>query len=82
MNQPVLSIDVSKSYSYAKPFVAYQKPYSKLFSFKHTYANASDVINLLLALEVKTGVKPLIVMEATGNFSKPIKSFFLKVVIM
>jgi len=28
LNQPVLSIDVSKSYSYAKPFIAYEQPHS------------------------------------------------------
>jgi len=76
LNQPVLSIDVSKSYSYAKPFIAYGQPFSKSFSFKHTYDSTKTILNLLSALEEKTGIKPTVVMEATGNFSKPLQLFF------
>ncbi len=76
LNQPVLSIDVSKSYSYAKPFLAYGQPYSKPFSFKHTYDSTKNILNLLDSLEDESGMKPTVVMEATGNFSKPLQLFF------
>jgi len=76
LNQPVLSIDVSKSYSYAKPFISYAQPYSKPFSFKHTYESTKEVLNLLDSLEDETGIRPKVVMEATGNYSKPLQLFF------
>jgi len=76
LNQPVLSIDVSKSYSYAKPFISYGQPYSKPFSFKHTYDSTKEVLKLLDSLEDETGIKPKVVMEATGNYSKPLQLFF------
>jgi len=78
LNNPVLSIDVSKSYSCAKPFYAYGQPFSKHFLFEHTHQNASDVLELLVDLENETGIEPKVVMEATGNFSKPLKRFFSK----
>lgn len=76
MNKPVLSIDVSKSYSYAKPFISYGHPYSKPFSFDHTYDSTKGVLEILDSLEDKTGIKPKVVMEATGNYSKPLQFFF------
>jgi transposase len=78
MYKPVLSIDVSKSKSFAAAFLNYGEPYLKPFSFKHSPSETSLLIKHLQSLELKTGVKPEVVLEATGNFSKPISGFFEK----
>lgn len=75
-NSPVLSIDVSKSKSFAASFLAYGEPFHKPFSFCHSPSGTSLLLQHLNELEVKTGFKPKVVLEATGNYSKPISSFF------
>lgn len=78
MYKPVLSIDVSKSKSFAAAFLNYQEPYLKPFSFKHSQDDVGLLVRHLQSLEMKTGVKPDVVLEATGNYSKPISGFFEK----
>lgn len=76
MYKPVLSIDVSKSTSYAATFLAYGEPFQKPFTFMHSKNDTNFLLSRLRKLEAKTGVKPDVVLEATGNYSKPISSFF------
>lgn len=75
-NQPVLSIDVSKSESYAAFFLSYGQPYQKPFKFQHSSMGMNSLIHNLLEIEQTTRMKPEVVLEATGNYSKPIVSFF------
>lgn len=77
MDCPVLSIDVSKSKSYAAAFLSLKKPYQKPFSFSHNPNNMSSLINCLTDMESVSGLKPQVVLEATGNYSKPLVSFFM-----
>lgn len=76
MNNPALCIDVSKSSSYANGFVNFNKPYSKPISFNHTPDGLSLATKYLLELETASGSKPHVVLEATGNYSKPIVKYF------
>lgn len=76
MYKPVLSIDVSKSKSFAAAFLSYEEPYLKPFPFEHSISGTSVLLHHLKDLESKTGFKPDVVLEATGNYSKPISSFF------
>lgn len=76
MYKPVLSIDVSKSKSVAAAFSSYEEPLSKTFSFSHSPKGTDLLMKHLKELELKTGVKPEVVLEATGNYSKPITDFF------
>ena len=78
MYKPVLSIDVSKSKSFAAAFLNYQEPYLKPFSFNHSKDDAGLLVRHLQNLEIKAGVKREVVLEATGNYSKPISGFFEK----
>ena len=73
---PVLSIDVSKSKSYAAVFRSYGDAYLKPFPFNHSPADLNYLIGQLQLLELETSKRPSVVMEATGNYSKPISSFF------
>jgi transposase len=73
---PVLSIDVSKSKSVAALFKGYQQSLSKPFSFLHSPSDMSKLTDKLIKLETETGKRPHVVMEATGNYSKPISAYF------
>ena len=77
MNKPVLSIDVSKLNSHATAFLGYGKPFKKPFKFNHTPDDLNALLKWLDELEKLTNCKPQVVLEATGNFSKPIKQFFI-----
>ena len=76
MNCPVLSIDVSKSQSYAAAFLSHNQPYQRPTPFPHTPEGMTSLINCLTNLQNKTGKKPQVVLEATGNYSKPLINFF------
>lgn len=81
MNCPVLSIDVSKSRSYAAAFLFHNQPYQRPTPFPHTPfphtpEGMTTLINCLVKLQKETGKKPQVVLEATGNYSKPIINFF------
>ncbi|WP_040952710.1 IS110 family transposase [Gorillibacterium massiliense] len=76
MNQPVLSIDIAKGKSVAAAFSSYGVVVRKPFSFQHTPQDVAALLPLLDQLEKSTDQRPTVVMEATGNYSKPIASFF------
>lgn len=76
MQQPVLSIDVSKGKSVAAAFSAYGNIVRKPFSFVHSPQGVSSLLPLLDQLEEMTQQRPHVVLEATGNYSKPLASFF------
>lgn len=76
MDCPVLSIDVSKSQSYAAAFLSQGQPFQRPTPFPHTQAGLASLIQCLTMLEKESGKKPQIVLESTGNYSKPIIDFF------
>lgn len=76
MNQPVLSIDVAKGKSVAAAFLSYGEVYRKPFSFSHTPDQLSSLLDLLEQLKRENPLHLQVVLEATGNYSKPIVSFF------
>lgn len=75
-HKPVVSIDVAKGKSVAAAFLSYNECVRKPFSFKHSPAEMTIILELLALLEQTTGVQPYVVLEATGIYSKPIVSFF------
>jgi transposase len=76
MNQSILCIDVSKSSSFATAFVSHNKPYSRPFSFNHNKQGLSSATKVLSELELSSCIKPNVVLEATGNYSKPLTQYF------
>lgn len=74
---PILSIDVSKSNSYATAFLSNSSPYTKPFRFNHSPSELNNLLSLLAEMENKTGACPSVVLEATGNYSKPIATYFM-----
>lgn len=74
--RPVLSIDVSKEKSVAGVFLDSNYPLGKPKVFLHTREELLKLSALLRELEEAYLVKPQVVMEATGNYSKPLAEFF------
>lgn len=77
MNNPALCIDVSKSSSFATGFLSYNKPYSKPFDFSHTPEGMKSALHCLKELQNDSNSKPDVVLEATGNFYKPVIQYFI-----
>ena len=76
MNNPSLCIDVSKTSSFANPFLSLNTPIAKPFSFSHDASGINSAIDSLKLLENSTHQKPDVVLEATGNYSIPLVNSF------
>ncbi|MNO88964.1 Transposase IS116/IS110/IS902 family protein [compost metagenome] len=76
MNIPVLSIDVAKGKSVAAAFLSYHDCMYKPFPFSHTHDDLNHLLSILEQMKQATGHEPTVVLEATGNYSKPLVSFF------
>ena len=72
MNRPVLSLDVSKGSSYAATYLSMYEPFKKPVSVPHTPQGIAVLLDRLRNMEYLTGVKPQVILESTGNYSKPI----------
>lgn len=75
-HKPVVSIDVAKGKSVAAAFLSYNECVRKPFPFKHSPSEITTILELLELLEQTTGIKPHVVLEVTGIYSKPLVSFF------
>ena len=56
--------------------VSPNNPVSKPFSFSHTEDGMKQVKIVLNQIQTDTSVKPTIVLEATGNYSKSLVLYF------
>lgn len=72
MNRPVLSLDVSKGSSYAATYLSMHEPFKKPVSVPHTPEGLALLLDRLRNMEYLTGERPQVILEATGNYSKPI----------
>ncbi|MGF7050641.1 hypothetical protein J2T13_005191 [Paenibacillus sp. DS2015] len=73
MNKPVLSIDVAKGKSVAAAFLSYHDCMYKPFPFSHTHDDLNHLLSILEQMKLATGQE---LLEAIGNYSKPLVSFF------
>jgi len=76
--QPILAVDVSKASSHAAIFLGHNHQLMKPFKFNHSASGIQKVLSLLDVTFKQTGVKPIIVMESTGNYSKLLCHQFIK----
>lgn len=76
MKQPALCIDVSKGKSVAAAFLAFDEVFRKPFSFQHSQSGLASLLPLLDEMRELTNCTPYIVLEATGQYSKSLVSFF------
>ena len=70
--KPVIGVDVSKGSSVGQAFLGKNKPFGKLCKFDHSKSGLEDFLLLLKEVERNAGVKPDVIMEATGNYHLPV----------
>jgi len=72
MYKPVLSLDVSKGSSYAATYLSMHEPFKKPVSVPHSPEGLEVLLDRLKNMEYLTGERPQVILESTGNYSKPI----------
>jgi transposase len=69
---PVIGLDVSKGKSQVQAFLDKGKPYRKSFSINHDLEGLESLVEFLIEIEITTGQKPAVVLEATGHYHIPV----------
>jgi transposase len=69
---PVVGIDVSKGNSQGQAFLDRNQPYKKSFRFEHTKEGLQSFLKFLEEIEKMSGMKPAVILEATGHYHQPI----------
>jgi len=72
---PVIGLDVSKGESHAQAFLDRGVPHGKIFRFSHDLEGLVFFLNYLKGVESAAGMRPSIVMEATGHYHSPVVQF-------
>ena len=72
MYKPVLSLDVSKGSSYAATYLSMHEPFKKPVSVPHSPEGVAVLLDRLRNMEYLTSERPQVILESTGNYSKPI----------
>ena len=72
---PVIGLDVSKGESHAQAFTDRGIPHGKIFQFEHNLEGLASFLNFVQDLECITGLRPAVVLEATGHYHSPVIQF-------
>jgi len=67
---PILAVDVAKASSHAAIFLNNPTSHVKSFEFFHNDSGIQKVFTVLDLTHKQTGIKPIVVMESKGNYSK------------
>lgn len=67
---PILAVDVAKASSHAAIFLDHNVSKMSPIEFPHDSKGLYQIYKLLESTQTLTGMKPIVVMEATGNYSK------------
>lgn len=73
---PICAMDIAKEHSVATIFSDRHIIFKDTFSFYHNMIDLEKIDVLLSNFTLEFGIKPKIVMEATGIYSKPIAAYF------
>jgi transposase len=73
--KPVVGVDVAKGTSVVQAFTQRNEPYGKLESISHGESGIERLGELLEELHVKTGIAPVVVLEATGHYHRPLVAY-------
>ncbi|MFJ7950705.1 hypothetical protein ACIQZG_04150 [Lysinibacillus sp. NPDC096418] len=65
---PVVGLDIAKGESHVQMLLDKKMPYKNSVKVNHTVEVLEEVHAYLLDLELQTGMKPPIVLEATGHY--------------
>ncbi|QPQ28839.1 IS110 family RNA-guided transposase [Lysinibacillus sp. JNUCC 51] len=69
---PVVGLDISKGKSQVQAFLDKGKPYRKSFKVTHTLEGLNDLVIFLEDVKNEAGMKPTIILEATGHYGAPV----------
>ncbi len=72
---PVIGLDVSKGESHAQAFLDRGILHGKIFRFNHDLEGLASFLRFIRGIEEAAGMRPSIVMEATGHYHSPIIQF-------
>lgn len=72
---PVVGLDVSKGTSMLQAFTDRNKPYGNIISIEHTQEGFQRLGILLEELKQMTGLKPVVVLEATGHYHRSLVAY-------
>ncbi|NBD28351.1 IS110 family RNA-guided transposase [Paenibacillus glycinis] len=72
---PVIGLDVSKGESHAQAFLDRGILHGKIFRFNHDLEGLASFLRFIKGVESAAGMRPSIVMEATGHYHSPIIQF-------
>lgn len=73
---PVVGLDVANGESQVQAFLDKKKPYKDSFKVSHTLEGLDTLHQFMREIENLTGVKPPIVLEATGHYHTPVVQYF------
>jgi transposase len=72
---PVVGLDVSSGESEVQAFLDKGKPYGKSFKVSHTNESLEVLFHFLKKIENESGLKPTVILEATGHYHTPVIQF-------
>lgn len=72
---PVIGLDISKGESHAQAFSNRGVPHGKIFRFGHDLEGLTSFLRYTQELEFFTGLRPAVVLEATGHYHSPVVQF-------
>lgn len=72
---PVIGVDVSKGESHAQALLDRGVPHGKIFRFNHDLEGLASFLSYIRGVESAAGIRPAIVMEATGHYHSPVVQF-------
>ncbi|MEK5641442.1 IS110 family transposase [Paenibacillus rhizosphaerae] len=72
---PVIGLDISKGESHAQAFSNRGMPHGKIFRFGHDLEGLMSFLRYAQELEFFTGLRPAVVLEATGHYHSPVVQF-------
>ena len=73
---PVVGLDVANGESQVQAFLDKKKPYKSSFKVSHTLDGLDTLHQFIRETVNLTGVKPPIVLEATGHYHTPVVQYF------
>lgn len=72
---PVIGLDISKEESHGQAFLDRGKPYKRTFHFAHTQEGLEKLLQAIRDVELVSGKRPTLILEATGHFQSPVVQF-------
>lgn len=73
--QPVVGIDVAKGVSVIQAFIGREEPYGRMEKLQHGEEGFEQLGELLGMLKHKSGVEPVVVLEATGHYHRSLTGY-------